>query len=182
LSRGVEKTTIAVGYLVAAILFVGGTGIRPPETRQKEPGVRQEAYFHGGKTARGNVADPDCQSRGCHETYPHEKDKTESVFRNMHQRRMDCLACHGKEAEKIWVGEQRPDGDGMKLGVSRKVSKGNPHVELGQAASCRKCHSEKGRDLLREKGMHELSPGYADPIVLRMIEGGSKRWVPADLR
>ncbi len=179
MSRWVEKTTIAVGYLVAAILFVGGTGIRLPEVRQKEPGVRPAAYFHGGKTARGQVPDTDCQSRGCHEAYPHEKDRTESVFRNMHQNSMDCLACHGREAEKRWVGEQRPDRKGLKLGTSRKDSKGNPHVELGQAASCRKCHSEKGRELLREKGMHDLPPGYADPIVLRMIEGGPKRWAPA---
>jgi len=104
------------------------------------------------------------------------------VFRNMHQGVMDCLACHAREAEKRWVGRQRPDGKGLKLGTSMKESKSNPHVELGQAASCRKCHSEKGRELLREKGMHELPPGYANPIILRMIEGGPRRWAPAELR
>lgn len=176
----IERATIAAAYLFAAVYLVGAGRLGMPEARRTKPVTGPAAYFHGGKTAGTPVLDTGCQSPECHEAYPHKKDRTESAFRNMHQNLADCLACHGKEPEKRWVGGV--SGESRKLRYSREASAGNPHADLGQAAPCRKCHSEPGRERLRERGMAFLPPGHADPIALRMVEGGPKRWAPADLR
>jgi hypothetical protein len=180
LNPWVERTTIAASFLFTAVYLIGAAGVDIPGSGRTQAVPGPVAAFHGGKATSAQVPDPGCQSPSCHEAYPHKKDRAESAFRNMHQEFAECLACHGKEPENRWFGDPREKGG--KIRYARGETKGNPHVDLGQAATCRKCHSESGRGRLREKGMAGIPPGHADPIALRMLEGGSKRWAPADLR
>jgi hypothetical protein len=162
------------------VYLIGAADVDIPGFRATEPVPGRATTFHGGKTATPLAPDPGCQSPSCHEAYPHRKDRTEAAFRNMHLEFAECLSCHGKEPESHWKGE--PGGKSPKIRYAREAATENPHADIVQAATCRKCHSESGRQRLREKGMTGLPPGHADPIALRMLEGGPKRWAPADIR
>lgn len=177
-----ERAAIAAACLLGALFLVGATYGRVPSARSERPGSLSAVSFHGGKTAGTRDVDAGCRGDACHDPYPHRKDRTNAPFLNMHRGFAECLACHGKEAEKEWIARTRPEGKGTWLGFSREAPKGNPHEGLGTAAACRKCHSESGREILRAKGMSGLTSGFANPISLRMIEGGARRWAPGEQR
>lgn len=175
-----EKISLAAAFLFAALYLLGAAGIHIPGSGRTQTVPGQGAAFHSGKSGRAQVPDPGCQSPSCHVASPHGKDGSESAFRNMHQGFAECLGCHGKEPETRLFVESA--GESWKIRYKRETMKGNQHVDLGKAATCRKCHSETGRARLQEMGLTGLRPGYSDPIALKMLEGGPKRWAPADLR
>lgn len=171
----------AAAAIVAGIFLLGVVGIPARDTARASREGRREPYFHGGKAASAPPADASCQSARCHVAFPHRKGGGEAAFRNMHLRAADCLSCHGKDAERRWAG-RAPGETGRKLRYAAPPGAADPHAWLGRAATCRNCHSEDGMRRFREKGVSALAPGFVDPIALRMIEGGAKRWVPGDLR
>lgn len=179
MNHRMERISLGAAVLFAALYLAGAAGLHIPGSGRTQP-VPGQGAFHGGKSGSAHVPDPGCQSPSCHVACPHGKDSTESAFLNMHQEFAECLACHGKEPETRLFGEST--GNSWRIRYKRETVKGNPHVDLGQAATCRKCHSEQGKVRLQEKGMAGLRPGYSDPIALKMLEGGPKRWAPADLR
>lgn len=175
------RATTAIAVFLAAVYLIAATGTDFPRTVETEPVSGGAAGYHGGKYGAQGSLDPVCQSKGCHDAYPHRKDRAESAFRNMHQEFADCLSCHGKEPETRWSGD--PPGRGRRIRYDREATRGNdPHADLGRAIGCRKCHSESGIAQLKEKGMTKLPADQSDPVALRMLEGGPKRWAPLDLR
>lgn len=175
------RTITASAYVLAAIFLIGAVGIDLSWDGKYGTLDGRTAGFHGGKSGAQGSPDPACQSKGCHDPFPHRKNRTESAFRNMHQEFSDCLSCHGTDPEKHWVGD--PPGRGRRIRYEHEPTKGSgPHAPLGQAIGCRKCHSETGLARLREKGMTRLSADRVDPVAIRMLEGGPMRWAPPDLR
>jgi len=175
-----ERSAAAAAVLLSAVYLIVAAGIELPGSPGTDRVSGQASAYHGGKSVPSNDPDPVCQSAGCHDPFPHRKDRMESAFRNMHQGIADCLSCHGKDQENRWIVE--PAGKGRRIRYDRETSAGEPHAALGQAIACRKCHSGPGLERFRGKGMTTLPASHADPIALRMIEGGPKRWAPADLR
>lgn len=175
------RITTAAAFLLAAIYLIAATGIELPKPGRTETVAGGAEGYHGGKSGAQGTPDPYCQSKGCHDAYPHRKGKAESGFRNMHQEFVDCLSCHGKDPENRWVGD--PPGRGRRVRYEHEATRGKePHADLGQAVGCRKCHSEAGLARLRGKGMTRLPADESDPVALRMLEGGPKRWALPDLR
>jgi hypothetical protein len=87
------------------------------------------------------------------------------------------MVCHGRDGMNRFAGRQ--DGSGRRTltyagGPAPAGPKGHP--SLGAAAGCRQCHSEAGARSLKERGLSSLPSNYADPIALRMQEGGARRW------
>jgi hypothetical protein len=167
--------------LLAALLLPDLTRTVLPGITHRFPEAHAVPQYHGGKTYSPPSLETSCQSDKCHAEYPHKKDRTISVFCNMHQSFTDCLSCHGREAGKRLELKSIKEGKGWKISYAADV-KEDPHAGLGSDRSCRKCHSEAGMRMLLALHIPELSRGFADPIALRMIEGGSRQWVPADLR
>ncbi len=175
------RAATAAAFLFAAIYLAAATGFDLRRSgAEGSPGGAASTY-HGGKSAAPASPDPACQSKGCHAAYPHAKDRTESAFRNMHQEFADCLSCHGRDPENHWAGD--PPGRGRRIRYEPGKSAGkDPHSDLGRAIGCRTCHSAAGLARLREKGMSRMRSDQSDPVALRMIEGGPRRWAPPDLR
>ncbi len=176
----VEAILGAGAVLLAALFLLGVLGVRFGGSGGT--GGRPGTAFHAASPGPTESVNPVCQAAACHDPYPHRADRGRAAFLNMHLRYADCLACHGKEARERWTAIGRGGGDRAKLGYSPAVTGSVRHEGLGPSVACRSCHSEEGRRFLASKGVSALPPGFADPLALRMIEGGARSWTPADLR
>ena len=137
------------------------------------------ASFHGGKGSTSLDRDPACSAKECHTPSPHRKTGPSSAFLNMHESVVSCLACHGRDPERHWSARK------MELVYSPvpEVGKGGRrHDANGPPAPCGRCHSVEGRRAITAAGVNGLHEGFEDPIALRMIEGGGRKWVPDDMR
>ena len=177
-----EWGLLAAALLLAAAFLSSVVGWKAGAGKGSGAAAPGNPYFHAGKAASAGTADPACQASGCHAAFPHGKDPGTAPFRNLHQGAVRCLACHGQEAQRGWTVLE---GRGEKLGYSPPGGKGpgtDPHALIGPPLACRKCHSESGRSELAGKGMKGLPQGFANPIALRMMEEGARRWVPDTMR
>ncbi len=195
MKRAVEGAlALVAALLVGAFLLaaVGGAGWTSPRRVGAKADPR---YFHSGKTDLAPAEEVGCRAGGCHAGMPHARERAEAAFRNMHVRFVGCMVCHGRESSKTWsVGRQaRGPGKGSgEDGIPRvrwtisaptpPADRDKPHAPLGPAVACRACHSEQGYREIGARGARELPAAFADPVALRMIEGGAKQWIPDPLR
>ncbi|RJP24150.1 MAG: hypothetical protein C4529_02995 [Deltaproteobacteria bacterium] len=171
---GVIYPVLAV---LVALLFFGS--LRGWSIPRSGAGPGKEVSFHGGKNPRQMNPDSSCSAPECHASSPHRKTGPSSAFLNMHRSFVSCLGCHGRDPERHWgvrgtelVYSPVPDA-----GV-----KGRRHDANGPPAACRRCHSTEGRRAIAAAGVKDLHDGFEEPIVLRMIEGGGRKWLPDDMR
>ncbi len=164
------------GAAIAAIFLAGAWGIG--ERRGTPSGATPLAAvpFHGGKTTGDVRRDPTCQAKGCHVPFPHKKVSAESAFDNFHQQFAECLACHGRDAERQWKREAVPGSGARVLRGPSAATVREPHMILRPAIACRGCHSAAGRKALASGGATEPKEGFENPIALRMLEEGGTRW------
>ena len=172
--RGIIHPVLAILF---ALLFFGSLhGWSVPGSGA---GPGKDASFHGGKNLRPMNMDPACSAPECHSASPHRKPGPWSAFLNMHRSFVSCLGCHGRDPERHWGVR------GTELAYSptpEAGAGGRRHAANGPPADCRRCHSMEGRRSISAAGMKNLHDGFEEPIVLRMIEGGGRKWLPDDMR
>lgn len=143
------------------------------------------ASFHGGKrTSSGEEAAP-CVSPACHGSSPHRRTVRASAFLNMHVTVVSCLGCHGADRERRWRPAGKEGIGGSLLAYSQVPVPGTGdrrHEANGPPASCRSCHSVEGRRAIAAAGVKGIHEGFEDPISLRMIEEGGRKWLPDGMR
>lgn len=148
-------------------------------------GTSGATYFHGGKGMGSMKGDPACSSPGCHTPSPHRKPGPSAAFLNMHGSVVSCLGCHGRDPERRWCAGETGRGIGFRLAYSpvpeRKGGE-RRHAANAPPAACRLCHSAEGSRAISAAGVKRLHDGFEEPIVLRMIEGKGRKWVPEDVR
>lgn len=135
--------------------------------------------FHGGKSPRSTKRDPACSAPECHSASPHRKQEPSSAFLNLHESVVSCLGCHGTDPERHWGGRET---ELVYTPVPEAGVDGRRHHANGPPAPCRRCHSVEGRRAIAAAGVKGLHDGFEEPIVLRMIEGGGRKWLPDDMR
>lgn len=165
----------AVGIVACFLAGIGGwkstvSGIRIPS--------EESGYFHEGKSGESPVRDPACQTKGCHGAYPHEQGP-ESAFRNLHVRFVECPVCHGREGEAEWRIEAGDERWRIRTGTRR--ADGGSHPPVGPPVRCRECHSRAGRERIERGAGRKLQGDFTDPVALRMLEEGSREWVPGGM-
>ena len=183
---------LRIATLLIAILLLGAAvGWNSPDGKKTDRNDHGTSYFHAGKTVSSEHPDPSCQSDACHAAFPHGNSPTSSAFLNMHVRFVECLSCHGVDSRNRWIlkasAAGQPGATGPRRGIAYPVPKGKSgdadrHALLAAPISCRGCHSESGTAALKARGIGDLPGGFANPISLRMMEEGAKRWIPADMR
>lgn len=150
-----------------------------------DAGSAGAAFFHGGKGSASLKRDPACSAQVCHPPSPHRKPVPTSAFLNMHGTVVSCLGCHGRDPERRW-GAGETAGEGAFRLVYSPVpevgSGGRRHDANGPPTGCRRCHSMEGRRAIAAAGVKGLHDRFEEPIVLRMIEGGGRKWLPDDMR
>jgi hypothetical protein len=178
-----QGTLFPLLALLFAALFLAsllGWRFTPSSDRFTAP-----SPFHEGKrqlSARGDAA---CSSPTCHAPSPHRKPGPVSAFLNMHESSVSCLACHGRDPEVRWGPGEAPAGTPLRLvylPLPAPGEGGRRHGANGPPAPCRRCHSTEGRTAIAASGVKLLLEGFKDPIALRMIEGGGRKWLPDDIR
>jgi len=195
MQRWVERVLALVAVVLTGVFLAGVVGQGKASHAEGSRRLLDGPYFHAGKTPPVPVEDRGCRSPGCHAGMPHVKDRTQAAFRNMHLGFLSCLVCHGKAPRSSWTAEPPPPAPNRPLGGTGylrarwKIAVSMPAVDredlhgtLGQALACRACHSEEGRKEIAEKGVRDLPAGFANPVALRMIEEGAKRWIPDTMR
>lgn len=143
------------------------------------------AYFHGGKGSVSLKRDPACSAQGCHASSPHRKPVPSSAFLNMHGTAVSCLGCHGRDPERRWGAGETAGEAAFRLVYSPVPDAGGGgrrHDANGPPAACRRCHSTEGRRAIAAAGVKGLREAFEEPIALRMIEGGGRKWLPEDMR
>lgn len=148
-------------------------------------GSRGPVSFHGGKGAVPSNRDPACSGKECHTPSPHRKPVPSSAFLNMHETVVSCLGCHGRDPERRWGAGETPVAGASRLvysPVPEAGSGGRRHDANGPPVACRRCHSTEGRRAIAAAGVKGLHDRFEEPIVLRMMEGGGRKWLPEDMR
>jgi hypothetical protein len=148
-------------------------------------GAAGAATFHGGKGADPAKRDPACSAQECHAPSPHRKAVPSSAFLNMHETIVSCLGCHGRDLERRWGAGETAGKGAFRLVYSpipEVGREGRRHDANGPPAPCRRCHSAEGRRAIAAAGVKGLGDRFEEPIVLRMIEGGGRKWLPDDMR
>lgn len=171
-----------LAVLVSLLLFASLHGWRVPRTGD---GFAGSASFHGGKGLRPENTDPACIATVCHTPSPHRKPGPASAFLNMHETVVSCLGCHGRDPEHRWGAPGAAGETTLRLvyaPVPDAGRGGRRHDANGPPAGCRRCHSAEGRRAIAATGVKGLHDGFEEPIVLRMIEGGGRKWLPDDIR
>jgi hypothetical protein len=143
------------------------------------------ASFHGGKGSASLKRDPACSAKECHPTSPHRKPAPSSAFLNMHETFVSCLGCHGRDPERRWGAGETAGDRAFRLvysPVPEAGRGGRRHDANGPPTECRRCHSVEGRRAIAAAGVKGLHDRFEEPIVLRMIEGGGRKWLPDDMR
>lgn len=178
-----ENALRACAAALAAIFFYGAAAelVRPQRGPADGRGA-EGAAFHSGKGAQSPAPDPACQARGCHPPSPHRKDAATAAFLNMHGSSVECFACHGRDAWSRIGAAEGAGAPGRTIRCPLPPGTVEPHTVLGKPTPCRGCHSEEGVGRLAARGVGGFGPGFRDPMPLRMIERGTKRWDPAGIR
>lgn len=148
-------------------------------------GSGEAVSFHGGKGSVPAKRDPACSARECHPPSPHRKPVPSSAFLNMHETVVSCLGCHGVDHERRWVAGEKTGEAASRLGYSpvpEPGEGGRRHGANGPPAACRRCHSTEGRRAIASAGVKGLHDRFEEPIALRMLEGGGRKWLPDDMR
>jgi len=175
MTRWAERLLSLAAIAIAACYLAGIAGWRSPG-----PGRRISSatagYFHEGKSGDSGIRDPSCQTETCHSAYPHERGP-ESTFRNMHVGFIECQVCHGKAGAAAWQIEAG-GGDRWIIRAGTRQAGGDPHTAFGPSVRCRECHSERGRKRIESGSNRKLHGTFHDPVALRMMEEGSRKWVP----
>jgi hypothetical protein len=174
-----ENILRAAAVLVAALFMARALGIGAAVSAPARPAPFR---YHGGKTGPARTVSPACLGGRCHLEAPHRGNVVESAFRNMHAGFIDCLGCHGKEAERRWKPSGKAGTGTLKVACDGPAAGGNPHDATGKPAECRFCHSEAGLERLSRRGIGGLPGNFASPVALRMMEEKGKRWVPEGFR
>jgi len=141
--------------------------------------------FHGGKGSVSSKRDPACSAPECHPRSPHRKPVPTSAFLNMHASAVSCLGCHGRDPERRWGPGKTEAGGDFRLvytPIPENGRGGRRHDANGPPAACRRCHSKEGRQAIAASGVKGIHEAFEEPIVLRMIEGGGRKWLPDDMR
>ncbi len=172
------------GWLVicaAVLVFVWlAKGVVPmPPNRTLASGEDEGRYYHIGKTPRTPSGEGECIGPGCHDGAAHKREANLAAFRNMHSTYVDCLVCHAPDGMDRFEGRQSGKGH-LHLGYKGRTTPGGSkgHPSLGPPAGCRRCHSESAAKSFKERGVPSLPSNFADPIALRMHEGGARKWNP----
>lgn len=177
-------------FLIVTLLLGNAVGWISQDGKKTDRTAQSAPHFHPGKTASEHP-DPSCQSVACHPPFPHGNGTAASAFLNMHVRFVECLSCHGLEPRSRWAlkisAASRPGSTGLRKGIAyrwkgEQEGKTDRHALLASPLPCRECHSEPGTAALKARGIDGLPGGFANPISLRMMEEGAKRWIPADMR
>jgi len=134
------------------------------------------SYYHQGKTEPAAIPDPGCKSGDCHGIYPHERGP-EASFRNLHAPFVECRVCHGAVGSAAWRVDRNRDGH-WRLRNESVPGEGDPHRVFGPAVRCRGCHSDTGEDSIEKMGGGALPGTFRNPVALRMLEEGSRKWIP----
>jgi hypothetical protein len=171
-----------LAFLSAVLFYASFIGWRVTGTGAGSAGT---ASFHGGKKSFPVKMDVACLASHCHAPSPHRKPVPTSAFLNMHETIVSCLGCHGRDLERRW-GPGKTAGEGVPWLVYSPVPEagagGRRHDANGPPATCRRCHSTEGRRAIAASGVKGLHEGFEEPIVLRMIEGGGRKWLPDAMR
>jgi len=176
MTRRAERLLSLAAIGIAASLLVGIAGWRFPSSGERISSDAATRYFHDGKQARDAIHDSRCQTEKCHSVYPHNGGP-ESTFRNMHVEFVECPACHGREGQPMWkTGRGAGDRWIIRAGLPQKS--GDPHPAFGPPVRCRGCHSEAGRKRIERGSARKLQGTFNEPVALRMLEEGSRKWVP----
>lgn len=179
--RYAEKALYLAGIVLTAIFMAGVAGWNLRTGSGGSSYTQPQRYFHGGKSADVSPADSRCLSKDCHAAYPHGNGAV-APFRNMHVGFIDCLACHLGKKERGWRIVRDRKGTRWEIRSEETAGGNDPHAGLQSPWDCRDCHSGEGRKRLEAGGARDLPGGFHDPIALRMMEGGPRKWVPYDLR
>lgn len=176
MTLGTERTLSLAAIAVAVCFLAGVAGWRLPVPGGRISSGSATGYFHEGKPAGAGMRDSSCRTEKCHGAYPHGKG-LESAFRNMHAEFVDCPVCHGREGKAEWSVEAG-GGDRWRIRSGTPPAAGDPHASFGTPVRCRECHSQAGRERIERGGTRKLQGTFNDPIALRMLEEGSRKWMP----
>jgi len=168
---------------LAAVLFYAS--LHGWSLTRNVSGSAGAASFHGGKRPHSMKRDTACQAPQCHAPSPHRKPASTTAFLNMHETVVSCLGCHGRDPERRWGAGETSGEVAFRLvysPVPETGREGRRHDANGTPAACRRCHSTEGRRAIAAAGVKGLREGFEDPIALRMIEGGGRKWLPDDIR
>ena len=171
-----------LAFLVAVLFYASLHGWRFTRIGAGSAGA---SSFHGGKKPPSTKRDAACFAPQCHATSPHRKPVPASAFLNMHVTFVSCLGCHGRDRERRWGTGESAGEAALRLAYSpvpEAGSGGRRHEANGPPAACRRCHSAEGRRAIAAAGVKGLHEGFEEPIVLGMIEGGGRKWLPDGMR
>lgn len=176
MTRMAERLCVLAAVGISACFLAGVAGYGHPSAGHRiSPTVA--GYFHEGKPVPSEIRDSACRTETCHGGYPHVQGP-ESAFRNMHVEFIECPVCHGPEGDTMWTSDPEPGGRWILRPGRRTEESRDPHHAFGPPVRCRDCHSERGRNRI-ERGMEQtLKGGFDDPVALRMLEEGSRKWIP----
>lgn len=142
-------------------------------------GDARQGHYHPGKTAQVFRDSAGCVSPGCHVPSPHRRQSSHAAFRNLHARHADCLVCHASGGTARVAAARGESGRGeLRFRGAAPPIRPDGHPVLGQPPGCRGCHSDAGARMLKGAGLDALPSGFADPIALKMLEGGARSWNP----
>lgn len=180
--NGTARLAMLLVSLILSLLFLAGSVGIPGSSRSERPSRKGDGAdrFHGQPAVQSDF-DPSCQSGKCHPPAPHERGGAIAAFLNFHGEFADCMVCHGKSRDDVRVERKESPGRHVLRSAKRNLPP-NPHELLATPTTCRECHSESGKSVLRSRGLREFPNGFENPMVLRMIEERRNRWLPAGLQ
>ncbi|GAB4231301.1 MAG: hypothetical protein OHK0028_06210 [Deltaproteobacteria bacterium] len=181
MNRRIVKAFEAAAVLLAILMFVSVSGGAKSSRPAPSRGVAA-ASFHGGGSTAGAPGDAVCSGAKCHPSASHRKTGTVSAFLNFHEGIASCLACHARDAERVWRAPDSGIQGAPRLDALPGSAAGNPHAAIGSPLACERCHSPEGRRTIESAGVKNLVDGFESPVALRMIQGGGRKWVPEDMR
>ena len=170
-----------IAFLVAILFYASLQGGR---LRRTGPDPRGRPPFTEGRGRFPRKRMPPAPGRSAMRRRPHRKPIPASAFLNMHESFVSL-------PRVPWTGAGTSMGSGKRregafaaclLSGSGCGQGGRRHDANGPPASCRRCHSAEGRRSITAAGLKGLLEGFEEPIVLRMIEGGGRKWLPDDMQ
>jgi hypothetical protein len=171
MKRALELLLVLIAVAAGALLFL--PRLRAGAALPAAPSFSGTTY-HAGK-APLPPSPGRCGGTGCHEGAPHAGGGGMAAFRNLHGGKVECLACHGVSGKGGWIS----GGSAGSLLASRDTGgkEGERHAGVARGAlGCRECHSRDGEQAIRRAGVPALTAAFADPMALRMVESGARKW------
>lgn len=174
--RILSTISALAGVLLAGLFAFFAFRTGTVSTKVSTPTVSSPSgSYHAGKGVGLARRDSVCQKEeGCHPSFRHGKDTVRASYVDAHIPFVECLACHGQEAESKWVAGEVVDGRKV-LRFGGEIGSSEPHKVQRKPIGCRECHSAGGQGKLTARG-YTPSAWFDNPIVLRMLEGEPRRW------